>query len=60
MLKIVLSQNSMLLGNAAKNGTVMATGDRIYGPAEVGIYYSNVYEKISFAPSNIARPVTFA
>ena len=40
-----------------KDRTVLATNESNLWAAEMGIYYSNVYGKISFAPLNILSSV---
>ena len=40
-----------------KDGTVLATGDRIYGPLNWAYDYSEVYGEISIAPLNILSSV---
>ena len=54
VLKFFLSQTSMLLQNAEKGRN---TGNRFLCAGELGMYYSNVYGKISFTHLNILASV---
>ena len=53
VLKFFSSQNSMLLQYAVKGWNSLGHRRSILWAAELGIYYSNFYEKITFAPLNI-------
>ena len=48
----------MLLQNAATGRNSLGHWRSKYWAAELGIYYSNVYGKISFAPLNILASVS--
>ena len=53
VLKFLLSQTSVLLQNAAKGWNSLGHWRSNLRAAELGMFYSNVYGKISFAPLNI-------
>ena len=57
MLKFLLSQTLMLLQNAAKGWNSLGHWHMNLWATELGINYSNVYGKISFAPLNILSSV---
>ena len=57
VLKFFLSQTLMLLQNAAKGWNSRSHWQSDLWAAEQGMYYSNVYGKISFAPLNILASV---
>ena len=52
-----MSQTSVLLQNAAKGWNSLGHWYLDLWAAELGIYYSNAYGKISFAPLNILSSV---
>ena len=52
ILKFFLSKTSMLLQNAVKGWNSLCHRRSNLWAAELGICYSNVYGKISFAPLN--------
>ena len=56
-LILFLPQTSMLLQNAAKGWNSLGRWRLNLWAAELGIYYSNVYGKIIFAPLNILASV---
>ena len=58
VLKFFLSQTPMLLQNAAKGWNSLGHRRSNLWATELGIYYSNVYGKISFAPLNILASVS--
>ena len=57
VLKFFLSQTTMALQNVAKGQNSLGQWQSSLWAAELGIDYSNVYGKISFAPLNILASV---
>ena len=57
VLKFFLSQTSMLLQYAVKGWNSLCHRRSNLWAAELGIYYSNVYRKMPFAPLNILASV---
>ena len=56
-IEVFLSQTLMILQNAARGWNSLGHWRLNLWAAEWGIYYSNVYRKISFAPLNILASV---